>query len=498
MHDAPARSSPDRSAGPVATGTPPGAFRGAAATLRGLWLDAGLPAAALDGAELPDPARPVLAASLPAAGALQAAIGAAALAAVEVGARRGGPRQRIGVGADDAAAEAGGHFAIDGTVPPLWDRLAGLYRCADGHVRLHTNFAHHRDAALRVLGLPEGDGTDRAAVEAAVTGWPALKLEDAVMAAGGVAAALREPSDWDAHAQAGALAAEPLVDITPIDTGGAPAPPRRWPALAPGARPLAGLRVLDLTRILAGPVGARTLAAYGADVLMVNGPHLPNIAAIAELSRGKRSALLDLRDAAGRARLLALAADAHVFLQGYRPGALDGLGFSAQALAERRPGIVCASLAAWGFGGPWAGRRGFDSLVQTATGLNAIEGRAWAEHQGDGRAPAPRALPVQALDYAAGFLLAFGIETALLRQQQDGGSWQVRVSLAGVGRWLRGLGRVPGGLDGQPPALEGRLETGASGWGELTAVRHAARFSHTPPAFDRPAMPPGTHPPAWW
>lgn len=466
-----------------------GDYIGAAAALRGLWLNAGLAPQALARADVPEPGRPVLAASFAAAGAVQSALAAAALAATEIGALRDGPLQRVRVGAEDAVAEASGHFKIDGVQPPAWDPLSGLYRCSDGHVRIHCNFAHHRDAALRVLGLIEGDATPRAALEAALARWRAEALETAVFEAGGVAVALRDTAMWLAHPQAAAVAAEPLVAIERI-AGVPDAPPSRWPDLPADARPLHGLRVLDLTRILAGPVAARTLAAYGADVLMVNSPQLPNISTLAELSRGKRSALLDLRDADARATLQALARDAHVFLQGYRPGALGSLGFDAEALARTGPGIVCAELCAWGWRGPWAGRRGFDSLVQTATGFNADEGAAFGAAQ-------PRALPIQALDYGAGFLLAFGTQAALLRQAHEGGSWRVRVSLAGVGRWLRSLGRVPGGVNGTPPDIAPQLETTASGFGELAAVRHGAWFSHTPPRWERPAMPPGTHPAAW-
>ena len=190
--------------------------------------------------------------------------------------------------------------------------------------------------------------------------------------------------------------------------------------LAAEARPLEGLRVLDLTRILAGPVAGRTLAAFGADVMLVNSPKLPNISAIADTSRGKRSALADLHEPADRAALVAALQGAHVMLQAYRPGGLAALGFGAEQAAALRPGIVHVSLSAYGRTGPWAQRRGFDSLVQTATGINDAEGTAF----GAGR---PRALPMQILDMASAFLLAFGAEAALLRQRQR------RRQLAGAG-----------------------------------------------------------------
>ncbi|KAF1047790.1 MAG: Acetyl-CoA:oxalate CoA-transferase [Xylophilus sp.] len=279
---------------------------------------------------------------------------------------------------------------------------------------------------------------------------------------------------------------QPLFTIDRIGD----APPRELPPLAPDQRPLAGIRVLELTRILAGPVGGKALAAYGADVLLVNAPHLPNIAAIADTSRGKRSALLDLRVPGDADTLRRLLGGAHVFVQGYRPGGLQALGFGPEAAAAARPGIVYVSLTAYGTQGPWAGRRGFDSLVQTAMGFNQAEGEA----AGGGK---PRPLPMQILDEASGYLIAFGAAAALRRQQREGGSWHVQVSLAQTGHWLRGLGRVARGLDAVAPDRAPWLATGPSGFGVLTAVRHSARLARTPAGWDRPSVPPGTDPPAW-
>ena len=248
--------------------------------------------------------------------------------------------------------------------------------------------------------------------------------------------------------------------------------------------------MLDLTRILAGPVGGRTLAAYGADVMLVNAPHLPNIEAIADTSRGKLSARADLRDAAGRSALHAVLRDAHVFIQGYRPGALAALGFGPEQVANDRPGIVMVSLSAYGEDGPWAGRRGFDSLVQTVTGFNDAEARAAGSVQ-------PKALPMQVLDMTTGFLIAFGAQAALWRQQAEGGSWHVRVSLARTALWLRELGRIDAGFAAPKADFSGLMETSASAYGELIAMRHAAVFSRTPAGWDRPSVGPGTHELAW-
>jgi hypothetical protein len=301
-----------------------------------------------------------------------------------------------------------------------------------------------------------------------------------------VATALRTFEQWDATEQGRAIASQPLFTIERIGD----AAPIKLPALALDQRPLEGIKVLDLTRILAGPVGGRALAAYGADVMLVNSPHLPNIAAIADTSRGKRSAHVDLRCDEGRAAMDALVQQAHVFVQGYRPGGLRDLGYGPQQLAAKRPGIVCVSLTAYGTQGPWASRRGFDSLVQTAMGFNHAEGHAF----GDGK---PRPLPMQILDEATGYLMAMGASTALRRQQLEGGSWHVQLSLAQTGHWLRSLGRVSDGFKVPKPDFEPYTEVTPSGFGELKGLRHSAMLERTPAQWVRPSMPPGSDPPRW-
>jgi hypothetical protein len=451
--------------------------------LAGLWQGLDLPPQALERLTLTGGEAPVLPSSFAVATAAQASLAAAALAASELAPQR----SAVQVDRLAAAQACSSHFQIDGVAPPMWDPLSGLYACgadaaAPGWVRLHANFAHHRDGALAVLGLPPGAETSREAVTQALRRWPADAFESAVAEAGGVASALRSFADWDASPAAQAVAAEPLVALTRIGD----APPRRWHGGGP--TPLHGLRVLDLTRILAGPVAARLLADWGAEVLMLNSPRLPNIGVIADLSRGKRSALLDLDNPAGVAQLRTLAASGHVFLQAYRPGALAARGLGPEALAALAPGIVCVSLAAWGHSGPWAGRRGFDSLVQTATGFNVAEAAAAGRDT-------PMALPVQILDHAAGHLLAFGALAALRRQALEGGSWQVQVSLARTALWLRGLGQDAAGLAAVMPAPE--LEEEDSGFGRLSALPPAVRFDGRLLRGAQPAMPPGSHPAAW-
>lgn len=450
-----------------------------------LWRLAQLPEEALAFAHLPG-SDPVFPSSFAVATAAQSTIAAAALAACELGHQRGTQRQHVTVDATHAAAECLGWFSLDGRVPDLWDRFSGLYRTRDGWVRVHANFAHHRDGALRLLGLDPATA-DRQAAEQAMLQWDAQAFEDAAAAAGLVATRLRSFDEWDASEQGQAVAAQPLFTITRIGD----AAPLPLPALSEAQRPLEGLRVLDLTRILAGPVGGRALAAYGADVMLVNAPHLPNIEALADTSRGKRSALLDLRTDEGRRAMDALLETTHVFVQGYRPGALAAHGCGPQELAARRPGIVCVSLSAYGPQGPWRQRRGFDSLVQTAMGFNH------AEAQAAGTPGLPKPLPMQILDEASGYLIAFGAAAALHRQQREGGSWHVQVSLAQTGHWLRQLGRVPQGLAAVAPSLEPFLETSDSAWGALRATRHGAQLGRTPAAWSRPSVRPGDSPARW-
>jgi crotonobetainyl-CoA:carnitine CoA-transferase CaiB-like acyl-CoA transferase len=251
--------------------------------------------------------------------------------------------------------------------------------------------------------------------------------------------------------------------------------------------------VLDLTRIIAGPVCGRTFAAHGADVLLITAPHLPSMQPLViDTGRGKLSGFVDLRKASGRETLAALLRDADVFVQGYRPGAIAAHGFSPHEAARIRPGIIYVSLCAYGHEGPWAGRRGFDSLVQTATGLNVAEADAFGSRE-------PKPLPAQVVDHATGYLLAFAAMAALMRRLTVGGSWHVRLSLAQTGFWLRRLGRIDGMTCADPgfDDVSDYLEETLSGFGRLTAVRHSAEMSETPPYWARPSVPLGTHAAAW-
>lgn len=451
--------------------------------LSALWAEAGLPGAALDHAVLTG-TDPVLPSSFHVGALAQAGIAAAGLAAAELHHLRTGRRQRVSVDMRHAAAEFRSErlLRVDGKLPgELWDRIAGLYPCRDGWVRLHTNFPHHRDGLLRLLGC----AYDRNAVGHALHGWTATGFEDAAAEAGMAVTALRPFAQWDAHPQGRAVAGLPLLSIERI--GDAPPQP-----LPDGTRPLEGVRVLDLTRVIAGPVCGRTLAAHGADVLLVTGPHLPAMVP-EDMGRGKLSTQLDLRGPDGRAALEALVRSTDVFLQGYRPGSLAARGFAPADTARLRPGIVHVSLSAYGQAGPWGNRRGFDSLVQTASGLNVAEAEAFGQ-------ATPRPLPAQALDHATGYLLALGTMAALHRRATVGGSWHVQASLARTGLFLRSLGRVPDGPACPDPGAGTEadlLEESDSGWGRMEAVRHAALLDETPARWARPSVPLGTHPVRW-
>jgi CoA-transferase family III len=318
--------------------------------------------------------------------------------------------------------------------------------------------------------------------------WDAEAFETAAAEAKAIATMLRSPEEWAAHPQGKAVASLPLLEIVKIGE----APPRPLPHGA--ERPLSGIRVLDLTRVIAGPVCGRTLAAHGADVMRITPPHLPGLPDLdIDMGRGKLSVALDLRATEESERLAALVRQSHVFVQGYRPGGLAALGFAPEALAEMRPGIVAVSLSAYGHEGPWAGRRGFDSQVQNASGINMAEAQALG-------APPPKELPAQALDHASGYLMAFGAMVALLRKAREGGSWHVRVSLAQTGHWLSRLGRLPRGFECPEPTgdeIKALLDATDTPFGRFAFIRHAARLSDTPAAWTRPPAPIGTHAPVW-
>ncbi|MEE3625176.1 CoA transferase [Nitrospirillum sp. BR 11752] len=374
-------------------------------------------------------------------------------------------------------------------LPPVWDAVAGDYRAADGSIRLHTNAPHHRAAALSVLSVP----AERAAVARAVAAWPATELETAVVAAGGCAAAMRDAAAWAAHPQGRAVAAAPLLSLDEAGQGTG----QGGGAWRPNpARPLAGIRVLDLTRVLAGPTATRFLAGCGAQVLRIDPPDWEEPALAPDMTLGKRCARLNLRAADDLATLRRLLAGADVLVHGYRPDALARLGLDADSRRALNPGLVDICLDAYGWTGPWAGRRGFDSLVQMSCGI-AEAGMRLLDRDRPRDRPTP--LPVQALDHATGYILAAMALRGLARRRETGRGMVGRTSLAATARLLMegGAGR----LDAPPLAPETDADFNPvveqTTWGPARRLRPPVAVAGAPLAWDRPASPLGSASAAW-
>ncbi|WP_446040159.1 CoA transferase [Streptomyces sp. SID1121] len=446
-----------------------------------------------------------LPARLPVRELARACVAACALAAAELASARTGrevPAVRVDDGAVATAFVSERHLLVDGRAPVAFAELSRFWRTADGWVRTHANYPHHRARLLSALGLTE-EAASVERVAAVLGGRTAQDVEDEVVAAGGLAVALRTTREWAAHPQAAAVAARPLVDLRPID--GAPTSPSAVRTLPPlrsdPLLPASGVRVLDLTRVIAGPVATRTLALLGADVLRVDPPGLPELPdQHTDTGFGKRSARLDLGDTRDRAAFEELLTLADVVVTGYRPGALDRFGLAPEALAQRRPGLVVAQLSAWGDSGPWAGRRGFDSLVQVATGI-AVE---------EGSAAQPGALPAQALDHGTGYLLAAAVLRTLTEQLGGAGALSVRPVLARTAHWLlHDLAPDAGQTDtgptqnGQPHTaydpdhLSRWLTETDSALGRLRHARPPVAFDGAPDDWARPPGPWGTDDPVW-
>lgn len=367
-------------------------------------------------------------------------------------------------------------------LPNLWDDIAGVYETQDGWIRLHTNLPHHRKAALHVLGCA---GT-REAVATAVRRWQADSLESETVAAGGVAAAMRSRADWLAHPQGRAVAAEPLISWTSSRSIQLRDRPQ-----ATVERPLAGLRVLDLTRVLAGPVSTRTLAGFGADVLRIDPPGWDEPGVITDISLGKRMAALDLTKCEDRLNFETLLAQADVLAHGYRPGALEGLGYDAETLRQLAPNLVEVTLDAYGWTGPWAKRRGFDSLVQMSAGI-ADAGRKWAQTR------KPHPLPVQALDHATGYLMAAAVLSALAAAARGTELPTARLSLARTAELLAGMEKHSSGADIAGPETEDfSPSTELSSWGPGRRLAAPLCLNGTAMHWEIPSTHCGSAPACW-
>ena len=421
-----------------------------------------------------------------------AALSAVGLAVSDLWESRTGRRQEVAVDARRATASlrSGKYMQMDGaSVSTERNTVMGVYPTKDGRWSyLHCNFPNHRAAALSVLGVAE----DRDAVAKAVAKWNAQDLEDAIIEAKGAGGMVRTMEEWAKHPQAVAIANLPLMEIVKL----ADSPPE---ALPEGSRPLSGVRVLDLTRVLAGPTCARTLAEHGADVMKITGAHLPNIGYQEyDTGHGKLNAQLDLRETKDMETLRGLVSQTDVFSQGYRPGTLGGRGLSPEELAELRPGIVYISLCAFSHMGPWASRRGFDTVVQTVSGITNRQGDLFP-----GATPGPQFYPVSAIDYLTGYLMAFGGMVALNRRVHEGGSWLVRISLAQVGRWLVSQGEIPEAdlknipAEFTPEEIASWSTVSDTPMGKLGHLGPVLSLSETPPRWVRTSVPLGHHDPVW-
>ncbi|WP_037310977.1 CoA transferase [Ruegeria halocynthiae] len=374
-------------------------------------------------------------------------------------------------------------FKPDGwEVPSLWDAIAGNYQASDGWIRLHTNLPRHRAAALKVLGV----SAERNAVAAALKKLAIAELEAAIVAEGGVAAAMRSRADWADHPQGRAVSRDPLINWHS---------PRRITLRdrpqATANRPLAGLRVLDLTRILAGPVSTRTLAGFGAEVLRIDPPGWDEPGIIPDISLGKHCAYLDLKTPAGLEKLQDLLSQADVFVHGYRPGALDALGLTKAKRDALAPNRVEVTLNAYGWQGPWSNRRGFDSLIQMSAGI-ADAGRIWANTD------KPTPLPVQALDHATGYLMAAAILSALAEAASGNSVMHAQLSLARTAELLAVLGKSDTNkeiTEAEPADYSQTPE--ASDWGPGHRLKPALTVGAARMSWPLPASKLGTSVPVW-
>lgn len=465
--------------------------------VRELWAGLQLPEAALESLELPgDDGKPALPSSFKIGSLAQGTIALSGLTASLIHSlRNNAPVQKVTVPAKHATIEYKSErlYTLNGKpTPHLWGPIGGLHRASDGHVRIHDSFPNHRDGALRLLGLPLT--ANRADVSEKTAEWTSVDLESVGLDSQLAIYALRSYRQWDVLPQAKAIPDFP-ISVLQIASGPTGLPPHLGHV---DDKCLRGLRVIEMSRVIAAPLAGKTLAAHGADVIWVTSPSLPSLPAIdVEFGRGKRTVQLNVRHYGDLQKLLELVKNCDVFIQGFRPGSLAAKGLSQDEVAALNPGVVYASLSAFGPQGPWSDRRGFDSLVQTCSGMNVSE----AEHYGADEAA--RHTPCQALDHAGGYLLASGIMAALYRRVTMGGAYAVHVSLAGVMKYLRSLGQYSGRSGFEAPDfntaadVEDYLETRMSGFGELRAVRHSVNVQGCSTSWDVMPKPLGSDKPEW-
>ena len=427
-----------------------------------------------------------------------AVLAASGVAANDLWEARTGRRQHVGIAVPHAAASL--HVVnytkrrdADGAyrTPPMSDSMGHMFTItqpwptADGGWFLpHFNLPHLERRVLGVLGCestPEG-------VREAVGSRNADDLETAIADARACGGKVRSPEEWLAHPQGAYLATRPVVEITKIADG----PPEPLPA---GDRPLSGIRVLDLTRILAGPTSARTLAEHGADVLMIAAADTPQVPEfVRDLSHGKRSCFLDLRNAEEAAQLTELVRHADIFVNGYRPGRLAERGFGVDDLARLRPGLINVSINCFGSGGPFAGRGGWEQVAQSVTGIALTHGTLTGAGQ-------PKLAPAPMCDYVTGYLAAFGAMVALGRRTREGGSYNVQVSLCQSAMFYQRQGLVDDFADAPETLAEPELQAlyvqETASYGDLLTLGPVLRMSETPCRWALPTPKPGADRAAW-
>ena len=372
-------------------------------------------------------------------------------------------------------------YPIDWALPPTWDALAGDYQTKDGWIKLHTNLESHRRAALRALGIDN----NRDHAEAAIKTWQANELETAIVAEGGVAAAMRSQQQWQQHEQGIAVAAEPLIDWGKLRSTKFGFIPYSQ------AQPLKGLRVLDLTRVLAGPVATRTLAGLGADVLRIDPPGWDEPFVVPDITLGKRCAYLQLNNDKDRRHFENLLKSAHILVHGYRPGALDKLGYKQETRQKISPALIEVSLCAYGWNGPWANRRGFDSLVQMSSGIADTGMHYYSQEK-------PTPLPVQALDHATGYLMAAAAIQLLRRAVTDNGIGSAKLSLARTAELLKNNHQNAKGQHNKTPTnLDFQKIQEQTPWGPANRLLSPLTIQGTSIQWKYPANNLGTSSPDW-
>ena len=444
-----------------------------------------LPAEAASGVHITG-TDPVVRTAIKAAETGAASIAASGIAAAWLWFLKTDQRQQVRVDATAATAamQSFKFMLVDGKPPgAVMDVLTNAYQLKDGRwIYLHCNFPNLAQKNCKALGAQ----ATPASIAERVAQWEGPALEEALFAAGGVGAFVRSEEEWRASPEGIAALAEPVLEI--IRIGDAPVQP-----LPAGDRPLSGIRVLDLTRVLAGPTCAKNLAEHGADVLRISRQDMADSGVLDfDTGVGKLSAHLDMRDAQQMEQMRELVRGCDVFSQAYRPGTMNARGLSPQDAAALRPGIVYVSLNAWGFHGPWSERRGYDTVVQAANGL------AWT-----GIHERPVFTPVAQQDYVAGYLMAYGAMVALARRATEGGSWHVRVSLAGCGEWIRRHGSVAAQDYAHCPAqvpgevVQPWLQQSASPAGVITHLGPVTQMSLTPARWNRAVPAAGSSPRAW-